>query len=82
MVLEDIEAGSIRVWLSTFLKKIDDDGLRQGEIKKAIGPALVEAKYAAIGYLDRDQATAASGAAELRETLRHLKDQYRLICAL
>jgi hypothetical protein len=29
MVLEDIEAGSIRVWLSTLLKKIDDGGLRE-----------------------------------------------------
>jgi hypothetical protein len=34
MVLEDIKAGSIRVFLSTILKKIDDEGLRQGEIKK------------------------------------------------
>ena len=71
MVLEDIEAGSIRVWLSSFLKKIDDEGLRQGEIKKAIGPALVEAKYAAIGFLDKAK-NPASGAIELRETLRDL----------
>ena len=72
MVLEDIKAGSIRVFLSSLLKKIDDEGLRQGEIKKAIGPALVEAKYAAIGYLDKDQESATSGAIELRETLRNL----------
>lgn len=72
MVLEDIKAGSIRIFLSNLLKKIDDDGLRQGEIKKAIGPALVEAKYAAIGYLDKDQSAAANGAIELRETLREL----------
>src|SRR5438552_17609473 len=45
MVLEDIEAGSIRVWLSSFLKTIDDQGLREGEWKKAIGPVLFEAKY-------------------------------------
>src|SRR2546430_13559042 len=31
MVLEDIEAGSIRVWLSSFLKTIDDQGLRSEE---------------------------------------------------
>jgi hypothetical protein len=72
MILEDIKAGSIRVLLSSLLKKIDDEGLRQGEIKKAIGPALVEAKYAAIGYLDKDQESAATGAIELRETLRNL----------
>jgi hypothetical protein len=72
MVLEDIKAGSIRVLLSSLLKNIDDEGLRQGEIKKAIGPALVKAKYAAIGYLDKDKEIATSGAIELRETLRNL----------
>ena len=30
------------------------------------------AKYAAIGYLDKDKESAASGAIELRETLRNL----------
>ena len=72
MVLEDIEAGSIRVWLSSFLKTIDDQGLREGEWKKAIGPVLVEAKYAAISFLDKDQEAAAGAAIELRETLRIL----------
>ena len=72
MVLEDIKAGSIRVFLSSLLKKIDDEGLKQGEIKKAIGPALVDAKYAAIDWLDKDQQTAASSAIGLRETLRQL----------
>jgi hypothetical protein len=33
MVLDDIKAGSIRVLLSSLLKNIDDEGLRQGEIK-------------------------------------------------
>jgi hypothetical protein len=72
MVLEDIEAGSIRVWLSSFLKKIDDQGLKEGELKKAIGPALVDAKYAAIAFLDKNQDDAKKGADELRETLRGL----------
>ncbi|MGL5167186.1 MAG: hypothetical protein ACRC9K_14990 [Afipia sp.] len=72
IVLEDIEAGSLRVLLSSFLKKIDDEGLRQGEIKKAIGPALVDAKYAAIAYLDKDQDDAATSANQLREKLRSI----------
>ena len=82
MVLEDIEAGSIRVWLSSFLKKIDDQGLREGEIKKAIGPALVEARVgvlnrrcehgdarilpAAIACLAKDQNEAAAEIAQVR----------------
>ncbi len=72
MLLEDIKEGSLRVFLSSVLRKIDDEGLRQGEIKKAIGPALVEAKYAAIAFLDKDQKGAALNANQLRETLRGL----------
>ncbi len=70
MVLEDIKAGSIRVFLSSLLRKIDDEGLRQGEVKKAIGPALVDAKYAAIKWLDKDQKEASNEAIELRDHLR------------
>ena len=72
MILEDIKAGSIRVLLSSLLKKIDDEGLRQGELKKAIGPVLVDAKYAAIRWLDKDQETATKDAIKLRDTLRQL----------
>jgi hypothetical protein len=72
IVLEDIKAGSIRVLLSSLLKHIDDEGLKQGEIKRAIGPALVKAKYAAIKWLDKDKETAASAAIELRDDLRQL----------
>ena len=75
MVLEDIEAGSIRVWLSTILKKLDDKGLQEGDLKKAMGPALVEAKYAAIGYLDKDKDAAGKDTGELLETLRKLAVQ-------
>jgi hypothetical protein len=72
MVLEDIEGGSIRVWLSSLLKKVDDKALSDGDYKKAIGPALVEAKYATIAFLDNDKDAAAKGADQFRETLRGL----------
>lgn len=54
------------------MKNIDDEGLKQGEIKKAIGPALVKAKYAAIQWLDKDKDTAASEAIVWRDDLRQL----------
>jgi len=72
MILEDIEAGSIRVWLKTILENIDDQALKDGEFRKAIGPALVKAKYAAIEYLDKDKDAASGGADELRETLHQI----------
>ena len=72
MVLEDIEAGSIKVWLKTILENIDDQALKEGEFRKAIGPALVKAKYAAIEYLDKDERAASGSADQLRETLQQI----------
>ncbi len=72
MVLEDIDSGSIKVWLRSILENIDDKGLREGEFKKAIGPALVKAKYAALEYLNQDKEQALGGVDRLREELREL----------
>jgi hypothetical protein len=96
MILEDIEAGSIKVFLKTLLQSVDDQSLKDGEYRKAIGPALIKAKYAAIEYLDSDQKDAGGGADALRETLqtiaretdvRHLPDyppihEARLVASL
>lgn len=72
MVLEDIEAGSVKVFLKTILENIDDQALKDGEFRRAIGPALVKAKYAAIEYLDKDKAAATGSADQLRETLQQI----------
>jgi hypothetical protein len=52
MVLEDIEAGSIRVWLRNALTVVDDDGLKKLDWKPLIGKYLVKAKYAVIRWAD------------------------------
>jgi hypothetical protein len=46
MVHEDIEAGSIKVWLKNALSRIDDTAIRELEWKKAIGAALLPAATA------------------------------------
>ena len=51
LMLESVEAGSIRVWLAQKIAKIPDSALKDGEAKKIIGHFLVEAKYAAIQFL-------------------------------
>jgi hypothetical protein len=79
MVLEDIETGSLRVWLKTILEKVDDKGLAEGEWKKAIGPALVDAKYAAIEWLDKDKKDATESADAFREGCA--RSRRRLTCA-
>ncbi|QAY96267.1 hypothetical protein CWB41_11440 [Methylovirgula ligni] len=54
MVLEDIEAGSIKVWLRNLLSAVDDDALKQVDWKPAVGRYLVKAKYAVIKWVDDD----------------------------
>jgi hypothetical protein len=54
MVLEDIEAGSLKVWLAEQLKRADDDGLKKLDWKPLVGKYLVRAKYAFIKWSNRD----------------------------
>jgi hypothetical protein len=52
LLLEDIEAGSIKVWLRNALSAADDDALKTLDWKPAVGKYLVRAKYAVIRWLD------------------------------
>jgi len=51
LLLEDIEAGSIKTWLRTQLESLDDQALKSGEWKKVVGIFLVKAKYIMIDFL-------------------------------
>jgi hypothetical protein len=52
LLLEDIEAGSIRTWLRTQLETLDDGTLKSGEWKKVVGIFLVKAKYIMVDFLE------------------------------
>jgi hypothetical protein len=56
LMLEDIEAGSLRTWLRAVIESLDDDALRSGEKKRIIGAYLVKSKYIALKFLeDKDR---------------------------
>ncbi len=46
MMLEDIEAGSIRIWLKNVLETADDQAIKELDWKPAVGKYLVRGKYA------------------------------------
>jgi hypothetical protein len=50
VLLEDIEASSLKVWLRTMLEAVDDTGLKQGDWKKVVGTFLHNAKYRIIDW--------------------------------
>jgi hypothetical protein len=56
LLLEDIESGSIKTWLRTKLESVDDQVLKSGDWKQAVGACLVKSKYIIIDFL-RDKTT-------------------------
>ena len=53
MVLEDIEAGSLKVWLRNVLTSVDDAALKEMDWKQQVGKYLVRAKYAYIDWSNK-----------------------------
>lgn len=51
-VLEQVENGSLRIWLKQFLESIDDDALKNLDWKPAIGKYLVKGKYLLLKKLE------------------------------
>jgi len=52
LMLEDIESGSIRTWLSSALKAIPDDAIYNFDWQKLVGFYLIKAKYYIINFLE------------------------------
>ena len=55
LVLDNIEAGSIKTWLRNELSAIEDDSLKALDWKSIVGKYLVRAKYRTIKWLDNDE---------------------------
>ena len=74
-VLDDVRAGSLRVILKTILGDIDEQALRDGEWKKAIGPALVRGKRLAVEALNKGEPDAPQAVETLRSDLQRVIEQ-------
>ena len=69
IVLENISSGSLRVVLTTLLQDIDDQALKDGDWKKAIGPLLVTGKRMAIEVLNKSRNEAPKAVEDLTKVL-------------
>lgn len=54
MLLEEIETGSIKVWLKSLLESTDDNDLKDLNWKPIVGQYLVKAKYAIIDWTNKE----------------------------
>jgi hypothetical protein len=52
LMLEDVEAGSLRAWLRSLVNSVDDNALKEGDWKKVVGTYLIRAKYILVRFLD------------------------------
>lgn len=71
MVLEDVEVGSLKVWLRNLLRGVPDEAIKDFEWKKAVGHYLLKAKYLALKFCDNESA-GREGLDILREEIRDL----------
>ena len=55
LVLEDIEAGSLKIWLKTQLEATDDTSIKDLEWRKIVGSYLVKAKYAYLNWPNKTE---------------------------
>src|SRR5471032_2758156 len=75
MVLEDVQSGSLRVFLKNVLKRVDDEALKSLEWKKALGAALVRAKYVALEFLDNEEASGSKAVGDLLHELHDIAEE-------
>jgi hypothetical protein len=69
-LLEDIDTGSLRVWLRNVLASVDDESLKSGDWKKVVGTFLVKAKRIMIEWTEkRTTVTSAADLDELRQQI-------------
>lgn len=72
MVLEDIEAASLKTWFRTVPTAADDQALKQLDWKPAVGKYLVRAKYLVLRWIDADE-----GQRDLLSLRRDIRDLAR-----
>ncbi len=56
LMLEDIEAASLKTWLRNALTAADDQAIKELDWKPLVGKYLVRAKYAILRWIDTDDA--------------------------
>jgi len=73
LMIEDIEAASLKTWFRNALDATDDQALKDMDWKPAVGKYLVRAKYAVLRWIDEDSAP--RNLPDLRNEIRKLASE-------
>lgn len=75
-VIEDVEAASITTWIKNKLEKVDDQAIKEFDLKQQIGVYAVKAKYRVLRFLnEREQKEKTQRLQQLQEDLTELAAQ-------
>lgn len=76
VILQKVEAGSIRTWLATILRSVDDESLKKLEWKGIVGNYLVKGKARFLRFLEGKKEIASAKEVEVLEAeLVHLAQE-------
>ena len=74
LVLEEIESGSLKIWLKNLLSAIDDQAFKELDWKPAVGKYLLKAKYIYIDWANKSS-TNKSTLNDLSEELKKIAQE-------
>jgi hypothetical protein len=75
MVLEEIEVGSLKIWLKNTLENIDDNAIKELKWKSIVGKYLVKAKYAIINFCEKNQKTDSKELIKLSNQIKEIAQE-------
>ena len=79
LVLEEVEAGSIRAWLRTILRSVDDETLKTLDWKPIVGNYLVKGKKKILEFLgDKEEIKDQSQIHELEKDLLQMAEETKV----
>ena len=73
MMLEDVEIGSLKIWLRNALQSTDDQALKDLDWRPAVGKYLVRAKHIVMSWIDDDSTP--KSLPDLRKNLQKLASE-------
>lgn len=79
LLLEDVQAGSVRAWLRSVVKDMPDDALAKAEWKPILGTYLVKAKRAILNWTDgKTSVTTRQEIVALQQSLTSLAEETQI----
>ncbi len=75
MVLEEIESGSLKIWLKNILESVEDEALKKLDWRPLMGKYLVKAKYVIIDFVNKGQSEDKESLLKLSKEIKEIAQE-------